>query len=101
MKITKPHNFSADEAAARLQALTSYWDTRYGTRTSWAGTRATIKGKVKGIKFDGNFSVTESNLSADVKVGFLAEKMGGRGYVEHKLEQYLDPNTPLDGLKTS
>ncbi len=101
MKITKPHSFSADDAVARLRALTQYWDSRYGTRTSWTGNAARIVGKVKGIKFDGKFSVADSSLNADVKVGFLAEKMGGRGYVEHKLEQYLDPNTTLDALKTS
>ncbi len=101
MKISKPHSFSAEDAVARLRALTSYWDTRYGTRTTWTGNTARIVGKVKGIKFDGKFSVTDSNLSADVKVGFLAEKMGGRGYVENKLEQYLDPNTAVEDLKTS
>lgn len=101
MKISKPHNFSADDAAARIRALTSYWDSRYGTRTTWAGTTATITGKVKGIKFNGNFAVSDSTLDANVKVGFLAEKMGGRGYVEHKLEQYLDPSTPTDKLKNS
>ena len=101
MKISKPHSFSAEDAAARLRALTTYWDTKYGTRTSWTGNSARIQGKVKGIKFDGTFNIGDSSLDADVKVGFLAEKMGGRGYVEHKVEQYLDPNTPVESLKTS
>ena len=101
MKISKPHSFSADDAAARLRALTSYWDSRYGTKTTWTGYAARIVGKVKGIKFDGKFNVAESTLNADVKVGFLAERMGGKGYVEHKLEQYLDPNSPIESLKSS
>lgn len=101
MKISKPHSFSADDAAARLRALTSYWDSRYGTRTTWTGLSARIVGKVKGIKFDGKFNVAENNLSADVKVGFLAERMGGKGYVEHKLDHYLDANNPIESLKTS
>ncbi len=101
MKISKPHSFSAEDAAARLRALTTYWDTKYGTRTSWTGNAARIQGKVKGIKFDGPYNIGDSSLDADVKVGFLAEKMGGRGYVEHKVEQYLDPNTPVESLKTS
>lgn len=98
MNIDYPHRFSVDEATSRIKALTSYWDSRYGTRTTWQGPSATITGKVKGIKFDGTFTVKDRSLVADVKVGFLAEKMGGRQYVEHKLQQYLDPATSLESL---
>ena len=99
MNVEKPHSFSQDEATARLRALTDYWDTRYGTRTEWNGGRARITGKVRGISFDGTFSVDDKRLFAEVKVGFLAEKIGGRAYVERKLTDYLDPANSLESLQ--
>ena len=99
MKLDKPHSFTQEEAVARIKALTTYWDTRYGTRTTWTDSDAHIKGKVKGISFDGKFSVNNQRLLADVKVGFLAEKIGGKAYVERKLDDYLRPTTTLEALQ--
>lgn len=99
MKIKKSHNFGVEEATERAAALTAYWDKRYGTKTVWSGPTARISGKVRGIKFDGTFTVGAGTLDADVKVGFLAEKMGGKQYVEGKLDDYFNPSTPLETLK--
>jgi Putative polyhydroxyalkanoic acid system protein (PHA_gran_rgn) len=99
MKLEKPHSFALEEAVARIKALTTYWDTRYGTRTTWTGNNAHIKGKVKGISFDGKFAVDERCLVAEVKVGFLAEKIGGKAYVERKLDDYLRATTTLEALQ--
>jgi len=99
MKLDKQHSYSQDEAVARIRALTDYWDTRHGTRTVWQGNSAQINGKVKGISFDGTFRVEEGRLFADVKVGFLAEKIGGRAYVERKLDDYLNPGNSLESLQ--
>jgi len=99
MKLERTYGFSEDEAVARVRALTDYWDTRHGTRTVWQGTTARISGKVKGISFDGSFSFNGNRLLADVKVGFLAEKIGGRAYVERKLDDYLNPQNSLEALQ--
>ena len=99
MKIQQPHSLSEEDATARMKALTLYWDTKYGTRTIWDETHARITGRVRGIKFDGTFDVQQRQLSGDIKVGFLAERIGGRGYVERKLAQYFDPNTSLETLQ--
>jgi hypothetical protein len=99
MKLDKPHSHSQEDAVARIRALTDYWDTRHGTRTVWTGNSARISGKVKGLSFDGTFTVEERRLIADVKVGFLAEAIGGRGYVERKLDDYLNPNNTLESLR--
>ena len=99
MKIDQAHTFSQEEASARLRALTDYWSNRYGVSASWQGDTARIQGKVKGISFDGTFTVQASRLVGDVKVGFLAEKMGGRAYVENKLGKYLDPQNTLEELQ--
>ena len=99
MKLEKPHSYSLEEAVARIKALTTYWDTRYGTRTTWTENSAHIKGKVKGISFDGKFSIDDRFMRADVKVGFLAEKIGGKAYVERKLDDYLRATNTLEALQ--
>jgi len=99
MKLERQHSYSQEEALARVRALTDYWDTHHGTRTVWDGTTARINGKVKGISFDGNFRVEPGLLLAEVKVGFLAEKIGGKAYVERKLTDYLDPKNTLESLQ--
>lgn len=100
MKVDLTHSFSKDEAVARLQALTSYWSNRYGVKSSWNGDSAHVAGKVSGVKFEGEFTVQASRVVGDVRAGFLAEKLGGKRYVEEKIAQYLDPKTSLESLKT-
>ncbi len=99
MKFEYRHSFTQEEALARVQALTTYWDRKHGIRSDWNGSSAFVKGKVKGISFEGTMTVRADALAADMKVGFLAEKLGGRAYVERKLRDYLDPNNKLDDLQ--
>ena len=99
MKLERTYKFPEEEAVARVRALTDYWDTRHGTRTVWQDNTALIKGKVKGISFNGDFRFQGNRLLADVKVGFFAEKIGGRAYVERKLDDYLDPANSLESLQ--
>ena len=99
MKLSKSHSFSLQEATDRVKALTAYWDSRYGSHTDWSGNSAKVSGKVKGIKFNGTFTINDRELRAEVKVGFLAEKMGGKQYVEKKLADYLDPSVTLEALQ--
>lgn len=99
MKLEKQHTFSKDEAVERLRALTDYWSTKYGINTRWDDNRANIKGKVKGIPFDGSITVHDSLLTGEVKTNWLAEKMGGRTYVEGKINDYLNPGVSLEELQ--
>ncbi len=99
MKINQPHTLSEEDATARIRSLCLYWDTKYGTSTTWRDNAARITGRVRGIKFDGTFTVLDSLIKGDIKVGFLAERIGGRGYVERKLQSYLNPNTSLETLQ--
>jgi hypothetical protein len=34
-----------------------------------------------------------------MKVGFLAERLGGRSYVENKLRDYLNPANSIESLR--
>ena len=99
MKLERTYSFSDQEARARIRALTDYWATKYGVRVGWSDHGAHIAGKVKGVGFEGNLEVLGGRLVADIKAGFLAEKLGGRHYVESKLETYLDPAQTLDELE--
>jgi hypothetical protein len=101
MKIECTHSFSVDEAKQRMQALTEYWQNRYGVTTEWMGNRGRTKGKVKGINFDARVDVAEKHVVCEADIGFLAERLGARSYVEKKLEDYLDPSTPVTGLPRS
>ena len=38
-------------------------------------------------------------LTADIDAGFLAERLGGKAYVEGKVNEYLDPKQTLEQLK--
>lgn len=98
MEITKEHNFSQDEAKSRIELLLAYWKDKYGLAYTWTDQKATVNGKVKGIEFDGSLEVESARVCADIDVGFLAEKLGGRQYVEHKVDTYLDAAKDLDAL---
>jgi hypothetical protein len=99
MRLERKHRFTDDEALSRLRALTDYWGARYGVQTDWTGSKARISGKVRGVSFDGTIDVSGGAMVADMKAGFLAEKLGAKGYVERKLDDYLDPAKPLESLR--
>ncbi len=94
-----PYEMPREEAVQRVRALTDYWDARYGTRTEWQGHRGRIKGKGLGISFDATFTINSEIMVGEMKVSFLAVKMGGRQYLKRKLDEYLDPGKSLEELQ--
>jgi hypothetical protein len=98
MKIEKNYTFERDEALSRIQALTDYWK-RHGVVSDWRDNSVKISGRIKGIKLNASVTVDDKRLYGEVKVGFLAEKLGGSQYVERKLGEYLDPNTSVEALQ--
>lgn len=99
MKFERRTSLTATEVADRLKALTDYWDKKYGIGGSWSGHTVRLKGKMMGVSFDGTVRISEGRIDADVDAGFLAEKLGGKKYVEGKLDTYLDPQTTLEALR--
>lgn len=99
MKIERPHSYTLEEATLRVQALTDYWGKKYGIQSSWQANTAQIQGKVKGISFNGTLRIAANRMEAEVDVGFLAERLGGRAYVENKLAEYLNPQNSLGELQ--
>lgn len=98
MKIDRSHSFSIEEARSRLEALTTFWQTRYGIRPQWSGNTLRCKGSVKGIDFDAKMDIGEKLVKCEAEVGWLAERLGARGYIEKKLAEYLDPSKPVTAL---
>jgi hypothetical protein len=95
-----PYALSDDDALDRLHALADYWSAKHGVAARWDGADAYFDGKVKGVKFDGKVSIGGGRVHADVKTGFLAEKLGGKAYVKRKLTDYLDPANSLEELRS-
>ena len=94
-----PYDMPRQEAMDRVRALTDYWDTRYGTRTSWEGNRGEIRGRALGISFEATFIIDPGLMNGEMKVSVLAVKMGGRRYLKGKLDEYLDPVHTLEELQ--
>ncbi len=99
MKLERTYDLGDEDALARLHALTDYWSKKHGVAVRWSGSDVALEGKTLGVKFEGKVRVHGGRITADVDAGFLAEKLGGRKYVESKLDDYLDPRTSLDALR--
>lgn len=99
MKIDRSFTMPIDEAMERLQALSDYWSAKYGVSVTWEGHTGRVLGKVRGVKFDGHLRLEPGRLAADIKAGFLAERLGGKKYVEGKLDDYLNPTRTLEELR--
>ncbi len=98
MSFEKPFDFPQAEALERLQALTDHWSAKHGLQVEWNGSEGRVSGKVRGVKFSGVMKVGDHRVTVEVKAGFLAEKLGGRQYVEGKLTEYLDPKQQVAEL---
>ena len=99
MRYERSYSCDDEEARARLKALTDYWDVKHGVPCDWDGGRARLAGKKLGVKYDATVTVRDGTIVAEVKAGFLAEKLGARSYVERKVDDYLDPANDLETLR--
>jgi hypothetical protein len=99
MKLERTYDLPDEDALARLRALTDYWEKKHGIAASWSGNDVALEGKVASVRVEGNVHVESGKITADVRAGFMAEKLGGRRYVESKLDDYLAPTTSLESLR--
>ena len=100
MKVEFPVSMPREDALARLQALGDYLSNRHGISVAWTGDAARFSGRYKKlIKIEGNMS-----FATDTLITFEGEDPGfalrgqAKGYIKRKLEEYLNPSTPLDEL---
>ncbi len=98
-KIEFTHQFDLQEAMDRVRALTDYWGTNYGIKSDWTDTGVAMSGKVRGASFTGKVHFVDHLVKGEIKAGFIAERLGGRAYVERKLRDYLNAANSLDSLR--
>jgi hypothetical protein len=89
MHITHPHALGKDEARARIQRLTDYWENKYGVAAAWDGNCAKISGKVKGITFDAAITVGDTEVEAKGSDLNWLVRRAAESYIRDKLDEYL------------
>lgn len=98
MKIDIPHELKAADAKARMKELGEYWKKKYGVKPAWAKDAATVKGSIMGFSFDATLTIAKDKVSLEgPDPNFLIRKKVV-AYLEHKLNEYLDPDNSLDDL---
>ncbi|MFT5429560.1 MAG: putative polyhydroxyalkanoate system protein [Myxococcota bacterium] len=93
IKITKKHSVPMDQAEARVKKIVEDFTANFARivkRVDWAddGRSATAKGK----GFTGQFGVSESEVSVDIDLSFMATPFKSR--VETEITQTLNSAFP-------
>ncbi len=100
MKLERRYELTEEDALARAHALTDYWAKKHGVKVEWrSDSEVHLSGRVMGVKFDGVVHLGGGTIRAEMDAGFLAQKLGGRAYVERKLDDYFDPSKTVDELR--
>ena len=98
-KIDFPHSLEHADAKARCEALLDYWSRKYGVKASWVADKATFKGSVMGITFDGWFNVGPKAVTGEATdPGFLFRGKA-MDYFKRKFGFYLDPKKQLKDVQ--
>jgi len=98
MKLEIPHELKPADAKARIKALGEYWTAKYGIKPSWTKDVAKVAGSIMGFKFDAEITVGKDAVVLEgPEPNFLVKKKV-IGYLEHKLNEYLDPDVTLKEL---
>lgn len=98
MKIEKTHSFARSECKKRLQELCRYWKVKYGIEDVWTGDNATVSGSILGFSFEASLEIDDNQIVVVGPPPNILVRGRVIGYIEHKLTQYLDPDTSLSDL---
>ena len=99
MTLEHRHSFSADDAAARLRALSAYWGRKYGLRFDFTENRATAVGEVKGVKIHAEVRLEAGVVRVTADDPPLLMRALAKAYVAGKLSHFLDPKIPIEKLR--
>ncbi len=99
MEFERTYACSDEEAYDRLRALADYWVARHALTFVWTDRACQVSGRPKGVKVTGTIRIGNGRVHADIRAGFLAEKLGGRRYVSRKVTDYLDPSHTVGELR--
>lgn len=98
MRITRPNDFDIDEARERLQALCVYWENEYGIEPTWSDDGATVRGNIMGFAFEAELTIDEQKITVEGPPPHILVRSRVIGYIERKLDEYLDPDVDVDAL---
>jgi len=90
IKIQHPHNKSRDELKAEIQKLGDRLQQQFGARYQWVGDS---NAEVSAPGVNGKISFDDSQVSIEVKLGFVAAMMKSK--IEGEIRNYLDKHLPL------
>jgi hypothetical protein len=83
------HQFSTDDAHARLQQLMEYWGGRFGISYEWLGHRLWVSGTVVGVSFRAHLDIIDRAVFAESTDPGMLWRNLAREYVGKKLRKYL------------
>jgi hypothetical protein len=102
MNIEYKHGLGKDEAKTRLNALGEYLGNKHGIKVSWdSDDRASFNGKYMVVTIQGELVLGDDKVNFTGKDPGMLWRKKAKSYIEDKLAQYLDPNTPADQLPRS
>jgi hypothetical protein len=95
------HDFSMEDARARLQALGEYLYNRHGIAVTWNGDKASFRGKYMVVSIEGEMALEPGVVKVHGKDPGMLWRAKAKSYLQEKLATYLDPSTPIDALPRS
>jgi hypothetical protein len=98
MRIDYPLQLPKEDARARLHVLGEYLHNRHGLRIRWSGDTATFEGKYLVVRIEGELALGDDMVTFRGKDPGALWRKKATGYLQGKLETYLDPATPIDEL---
>lgn len=85
LRVSRPHNTTADAALSKLKALAGDIESKYGLSVSWKGDVAHISGR--GVKSGSTASVDGSKVTVDLSLGMPASLVAGK--IESGIEKAM------------
>lgn len=98
IEVDVPHTLGVEEAVARMAALGEYFRARYQARVAWpTAQRARLSASYALVRLEVDLDVRADRVVVSGEVPrLLATK--ARDYTVRKVQNYLDPATPLAAL---
>jgi hypothetical protein len=99
LKFEVPSSLPVDEAKKRVEALLGYWGKKYGVKSSWTGSKATMAGKAVGVTIDGSLEVLAGKISGEASDPGMLLRGQAQKYLTRKFGEYLDATRSLEELQ--
>jgi hypothetical protein len=92
------HDFSVEDARARLQVLGEYLKNRHGIVVTWNGDKASFRGKYMVVSIEGEMILSPGVVHVEARDPGVLWRGKAKSYLQGKLATYLDPSTPVGDL---